>query len=1475
MPRRLCLCLMFCAAALLLTGCGDDPQVQMQRIRIALESDNPDQALDLANDMLAAHPDMTDALALKAQAQLRLAQLDAARQTLESLAKRKGDDPQPRRLLLDWCHLHLAHLLGQSGFNSDQRMQDAFDDTVTFGGKLVAWLEDRGQSRADGEYHRARFAQAQADRLRVAMPTRTSRLRDLNIDGDADSEWQTRKAEAETRIEQQLDIVQQHLAAALATDPRHVDAIDMASQLYMHRRQWAKLWSLGEQAVNVSPLPASVAENLITALLAVPDDHTLPAQRMALGRKLLEQVDAQRHGSTAYRLATARLHLRAGDPDEATPLLRSILKSQSRHRDGRYLLAQCYYQQAEYARALDLLRPLAVEAARSPGIQTLYGLTLAAAGDMGGAKEALRRATELNPDNPAPREAFLNLMMQLGHVEAAQEDIDHYLELKPADPQALAYKLRFEISRDREQAVATLLRRIEKIDPLTFAHLTILIDGYNYLNDYAKAETLAVEQMRMQPDSLAAQLRLVEARLMRGETDAVEPMITALIADHGGDSRVTVLAARWHVQRGEYEQAAQGLEDVVAAEPSNLAARLLLTRCLIAQTRNDEALQQVEAVLDQDPANIDAHALAARVYQIVGDEASAGEHLARIDTTRISVNDHASLLAQIKMRQGAEMEAVAIAEQAVRQGSRDPIMRLILAAHHAQRGDAQRAESQLMKLIELAPDNATGYVVLARFYGDTGNYQRGVAQLRALRQADDVLARLAEATLHASQRKFDPALEALLPAFNPALHRSDPALLALADAIARLYAMHGQFDKPYAVYQAMIDAGVQPKRAMLRQIDLHRNVDGKQVTLQRLEKFMRSLSRQDTAMRGAGIKRYAMLGHTERALQWVDTWLAQQPDAIALHLWKGDLHMAAERAGDAAKAFEKALQLDGDSAVTHARLARAREQAYDYPAAEAAWRNMAALQGSARTAALTGLGGMFLRIGLSNQAAETFASLDRMGAVRDPALNLALGQALLDLDDIDRARRRLEQVVAGSRQYAGAQLLLAREDLRLGRDNEAQRRIEQMMRRTPTQGELARQLLQANFDDRAIREMASWAMRGVTWSELPPAQRSAWLMIGVNLSLYGQQWAQAEQALAALAAEQPESNDFAAARALLLVSLNRAGDAGQVYRNADGIGDSEVGRAIAVMLGGQADLDDPMMRYCAAVMRGDAIAAKQAVAQPTSWRTVYRGDLQAAATEGNPAAARLLLGAVAAMKANMPPLGVRFCDMAIEAAPDWTPAHAMKLGLLIDRQQPIEGALAAAPRGGGLGLFIKAREHDAARRHAQAAEAMAQLAKREADNDLVMYMLAKQLDHAGQYEQAMAALRKVAQRDGPVRVMAINDLAYMIVEHQPAQLEEAHRLAREALKAVPSSAPLLDTLGWIAFRRGQRDEALAYLSRAAATIGQLPEVQYHLGAVYRAMGNDRWARYYLQAAARGPANVEEVSEARRLLQGERLSEVAP
>ena len=108
-----------------------------------------------------------------------------------------------------------------------------------------------------------------------------------------------------------------------------------------------------------------------------------------------------------------------------------------------------------------------------------------------------------------------------------------------------------------------------------------------------------------------------------------------------------------------------------------------------------------------------------------------------------------------------------------------------------------------------------------------------------------------------------------------------------------------------------------------------------------------------------------------------------------------------------------------------------------------------------------------------------------------------------------------------------------------------------------------------------------------------------------------------------------------------------------------------------------------------------------------------------------------------------------------------------------------------------------------------------------------------------------ADLRAILARD-PNNATALNALGYTLAD-QTDRLDEAHSLITRALELDPKEPAILDSMGWVLFRKGDLDQSIEYLTAAYAAFPD-PEVAAHLGEVLWTKGNTEKARQIWQGA---------------------------
>lgn len=124
------------------------------------------------------------------------------------------------------------------------------------------------------------------------------------------------------------------------------------------------------------------------------------------------------------------------------------------------------------------------------------------------------------------------------------------------------------------------------------------------------------------------------------------------------------------------------------------------------------------------------------------------------------------------------------------------------------------------------------------------------------------------------------------------------------------------------------------------------------------------------------------------------------------------------------------------------------------------------------------------------------------------------------------------------------------------------------------------------------------------------------------------------------------------------------------------------------------------------------------------------------------------------------------------------------------------------------------------------------------NNTQLLFFLGTMEDRTGKTNDSIARMRKVLEIDSE-HVQALNYLAFTYAE-LGTNLEEAEELGRKALALQPNDGYILDTIGWILFKRGDTEGAIRYLERAFKVKSDEPIIAEHLGDAY--LRHQMWQR---------------------------------
>jgi tetratricopeptide (TPR) repeat protein len=132
-----------------------------------------------------------------------------------------------------------------------------------------------------------------------------------------------------------------------------------------------------------------------------------------------------------------------------------------------------------------------------------------------------------------------------------------------------------------------------------------------------------------------------------------------------------------------------------------------------------------------------------------------------------------------------------------------------------------------------------------------------------------------------------------------------------------------------------------------------------------------------------------------------------------------------------------------------------------------------------------------------------------------------------------------------------------------------------------------------------------------------------------------------------------------------------------------------------------------------------------------------------------------------------------------------------------------------------------------------------------------------------QLAEAKTAYENVLKLNPNVPV-AQNNLAWIYAENEE-NLNEAIQMAESAKKLVPGSIQILDTLGWVYYKKGDYQKALENIMAAIQSGAREAEVYYHLGLIHVKMDNKSDAQEAFRQALTLNPNYEKADEIQTML----------
>jgi Tfp pilus assembly protein PilF len=149
--------------------------------------------------------------------------------------------------------------------------------------------------------------------------------------------------------------------------------------------------------------------------------------------------------------------------------------------------------------------------------------------------------------------------------------------------------------------------------------------------------------------------------------------------------------------------------------------------------------------------------------------------------------------------------------------------------------------------------------------------------------------------------------------------------------------------------------------------------------------------------------------------------------------------------------------------------------------------------------------------------------------------------------------------------------------------------------------------------------------------------------------------------------------------------------------------------------------------------------------------------------------------------------------------------------------------------------------------------------KKFPENTQLHFYLGSLYDRVGKTDDAITEMRRILALDSEY-VQALNYLAFTYAE-LGKNLDEAETLGRKAMNLQPNDAYVLDTVGWVLYKKGRIEESIQYLEAAYKLKMEESVIAEHLGDAYYTFELAEKAKdMYMKAAAteNDPAKVSKL-----------------
>jgi putative PEP-CTERM system TPR-repeat lipoprotein len=760
------------------------------------------------------------------------------------------------------------------------------------------------------------------------------------------------------------------LKNALKEDPKLLAAHALLGKAYLAQGDPAAAEDSFDRALQLGIDRSEIALPMARALLAQGKHQALlerfpPESAPPSARAELFFIRGQSYSAIGNTESARRAYdeARRADPKSPAPVL---------------ALAELAIREGKLAEAAKLADQAMAVAPGVAGVWHFKGTLALGAGDVKGALDAFGKALELNPNYVEARVARAALLIDLGRLAEANQDIQYLAANQPREPRALYIRAVFSARRGDDRGAREALEAlVNALDPVPrdvlkqrAAELLLLAAlGHQGLGQREKARQYLDDYLAVRPRDVGARRLLASLMIAQRDNRQAITILEAARREAPNDPQVLALLGSAHMGLGQHNVAVNYLDRALAASGGAADVHAAFGLSLLGGGQHDLALKQLHEAFKKEPGQARSGIALAILHMQRGEPKQAVE-VAEAVVKRVPANAYLlNLLGVARLATGDRKGARAAFQEAV---AADPSL---VAAHlnigrlDVGDGDFPAARNRFQTVLKRRPSNALAM------------YELGVAEQAAGQTADAI--RWLEKARSADRRHVTAA--ARLVDLYIGTRATDKALEVAKDADA---ANPDNLDALAALGRAYLAVG---------------NQQAAQTAFTRMAR----LASFDAAWQTEIARYQAAANNPQGASYSLEKALSGRPDYLPAQALMVELDL---RAGNVAKAEERARSIVKrvpDQAIGHRLLADAAMARKKYPEAIERYRTALAKEQSADGALR--LFGAYAAAGDTKAGNEFLESWLRSHRA-DRTVQHALAEGYVRAGNLASARARYERM---------------------------------------------------------------------------------------------------------------------------------------------------------------------------------------------------------------------------------------------------------------------------------------------------------------------------------------------------------------------------------------------------------------------------------------------------------------------------------